>query len=192
MKLGQQGNKIFNYQTLDIPAFDKYVLESLKKIFNNSNIYYKPLINGDMPDILILEEDKGVILIEICTIKLSDYTIKDKNTFKSKNTDKIILSPIKKLSNFKNNLFKSHIDGLLVEKVKSNNKAFNIIKNVVIFQYEINKSILDFFGSDYIDFTKLLPKDNFQNIPLLSQTNFFTQKINKNFLTALNPTFHKK
>lgn len=192
MKLEQPGNKILNCQSLDIPAFDKYVLDCLKKIFHNSNIYYKPFINGDIVDILILEESKGVILIEISIIKLSEYTVYDKNTFISKNSREKILSPIKKLSNFKNNLFKSHIDGLLVEKVKSNNKAFNIIKNVVIFQYEIEKSILDFFGSDYIDFTKLLAKDNFQNIPLLFQTNFFTQKINKNFQDVLNPTFHKR
>ncbi len=187
-----QSNRFFNHSNLDIPSFDYDVLNNLFLKFHNANIYYKPLINGDMPDILILEEDKGVILIEICKIKLSDYIIKDKNTFKSKKADEIILSPIKKLSNFKNNLFKMHIDGLLVEKVKSNNKAFNIIKNVVVFQNETDKSIIDFFGSDYIDYTKLSSKDNFQNIPFLAQTKFFTQKIYKNFLTALTPTFHKK
>ncbi len=192
MKLGQQGNKFLNYQTLDIPTFDKYVLDSLKKIFHNSSIYYKPLISGDMPDILILEENKGVILIEICTIKLSDYTIKDKNTFKSKNTDEIILSPIKKLSNFKNNLFKSHIDGLLAEKVKSHNKAFSLVKNIVVFQNETIQNIIDFFGSDYVNHTRLIGKDNFKNTPPLTQTLFFTQRVYKNFLLALTPTFHKK
>ena len=192
MKLEQQSNKFFNYQILDIPTFDNYVLNNLKQAFHNANIYYKPLINGDMPDILIVEEDRGVILIDICTIKLSEYRIKDKNTFISKNTNEIILSPIKKLTNFKSNLFKSHIDGLLVEKVKSNNKAFSLVKNIVIFENETIQNIIDFFGLDYIDYTKLIGKDNFQNISPLAQTKFFTQKIYKNFLTTLTPVFHKK
>ena len=74
MNVEQEDNKFFNNQNLDIPKFDKYLLDSLTKLFYNSNIYYKPFINGDMPDILILEENKGVLLIDICTIKLSEYS----------------------------------------------------------------------------------------------------------------------
>ncbi len=124
-------NKILNPRSINISEFDKGVLNTLKTKFNNALIYYKPSINGDIPDILILEENKGVILIDISTLKLSEYKIKDQNTFISQKTQEEILSPIKKLSNIKNHLFKSHIDSLLEQKVKSGGKAFSIIKNVV-------------------------------------------------------------
>jgi hypothetical protein len=183
---------IIKEEKIQIPSFDSSVLNVLVQKFSNAKIYYKPFINGDVPDILILEENKGVILIEISTIKLSEYTIKDKNTFVSKSTNDEILSPIKKLTNFKNNLFNSHINGLLEQKVKSKNMAFNIIKNIVIFQYETDENIINFFGSNYIEFTKLLSKNNFDTIPPLPKSTFCNQKIYTSFLKVLTPTIHKK
>ena len=179
-------------KNIQISEFDRDVLNILAKIFVNAKIYYKPFINGDTPDILILEENKGVILIDISKIKLSEYTIKDKDTFVSKETNDEILSPIKKLINFKNNMFKSHINGLLEQKVKSKGKAFNIIKNIVIFQYETNESIINYFGSNYIDYTRLLSKNNFEMIPLLQETIFCNKKIYTSFLKVLTPEIHKK
>jgi hypothetical protein len=184
-------NTIIN-EEIQIPEFDKNVLKSLAKKFVNAKIYYKPFINGDVPDILVLEENKGVILIEISTIKLSEYTIKDKNTLVSKSTNDEILSPIKKLTNFKNNLFKSHIDGLLEQKVKSKGTAFNLIKNVVIFEYETDENIINYFGKNNIEFTRLLSKNNFDTIPLLQKSTFCNQKIYTSFLKVLTPTIHKK
>ncbi|WP_294959101.1 hypothetical protein [Sulfurovum sp.] len=110
-------------KNIQISKFDNNVLNKMAKKFINAKIYYKPFINGDTPDILILEENKGVVLIEISKIKLSEYTIKDKNTFVSKETQDEILSPIKKLTNIKSNMFKSHIDGLLEQKVKSKGES---------------------------------------------------------------------
>ena len=183
---------IIKDEKIQIPDFDSIVLNVLIQKFSNAKIYYKPFINGDIPDILILEEEKGVILIDICTIKLSEYTIKDKNIFISKLTKNEILSPIKKLLNFKNNMFKSHITGLLEQKVKSKGKAFNIIKNIVIFPFETDESIISFFGSNNIEFTKLLSKDNFDLMPFLQKTKFCNKKIYASFLKVLTPSFHKK
>ena len=192
MEYTMNNNKILNPRSINISEFDRGVLNVLQTKFNNALIYYKPSINGDIPDILILEENKGVILIDISTLKLSEYKIKDQNTFISQKTQEEILSPIKKLSNMKNHLFKSHIDGLLEQKVKSGGKAFNIIKNIVIFQHESEKSIIDFFGSNYIEYTKLFSKNNFQEIPLLRKTEFCNKKIYTNFLKVLTPVFHNK
>ncbi len=58
----QQNNKFCNNLNLDISALDNQLLDNFKDKFDSSEIYYKPLINGDTPDILILEENKGVIL----------------------------------------------------------------------------------------------------------------------------------
>ncbi len=179
-------------KNIQISEFDSDVLNKLAKRFVNAKIYYKPFINGDIPDILILEENKGVILIDISKIKLSEYTIKDKDTFIFKLTQEEMLSPIKKLTNYKNNMFKSHISGLLEQKVKSKGTAFNIIKNVVIFQYETDENIINYFGKNYIEFTRLLSKNNFDMIPLLQKSTFCNQKIYTSFLKVLTPTIHKK
>ena len=183
---------IIKDKNIQISEFNNNVLNVLAKKFINSKIYYKPFINGDMPDILILEENRGVILIDISTIKLSEYTIKDKDTFISQKTHDEVLSPIKKLTNFKNNLFSSHINGLLAEKVKSNNKAYSLVKNIVIFQNETVNDVISFFGSTYVEHTLLTCKDNFNTINPLSQTKFFTNKIYINFLRTLTPLVHKK
>ncbi len=179
-------------KNIQISEFDRDVLNMLAKRFVNAKIYYKPFINGDIPNILVLEENKGVILIDVSKIKLSEYTIKDKNIFVSKETQDEILSPIKKLTNYKNNMFKSHIDGLLEQKIKSKGMAFNIIKNVVIFQYETDGSIIKYFGSNYFEYTKLFSKNNFQEISLLRETEFFSTRIYTSFLKVLTQVFHKK
>ena len=56
---------IIKDKNIQISEFNNNVLNVLSKKFTNSKIYYKPFINGDVPDILILEENKGVILIDI-------------------------------------------------------------------------------------------------------------------------------
>lgn len=171
--------------------FDKHVVNAFRKKFINAMVYYKANINGDIVDILIIEKNKGIILIDICSFKLSEYNQNDKNSLICKRTGDIRLSPIKKLYNDKVNLFNSHIDGLLEQKIK-NKSAFSIVKTVIIFKYETKQSIINFFGSNYIEYTKLLSKDNFLDITTLQETSFFTKKAYNSFLTILRNNFHTK
>lgn len=181
----------FNILNFEINEFESYVIYNFQIKFPNSNIYYKPNINGDIPDILIIEENKGVILIDICTFKLNEYTLNDEYSFKNKVTNDIRLSPIKKLTNYKNNLFKYHIDGFLEAKIKSKNKLYRTIKNIVIFKYETVQSIYNFFKTNEIKYTKLLSKDNFLDIYFKRDT-YFTNNFYKSFLDILSSKNHKK
>lgn len=184
-------NTVMNGLISITDEFDKLVVNALKKKFINSIVHYKANINGDTPNILIFEKNRGVILIDICSFKLYDYHQNDKNTLISKKTKDIRLSPIRKLYNYKVNLFNLHIDGLLEQKIK-NKSAFSVVKTVVIFKYETEQSIINFFGSNIIEYTKLLSKDNFLDIPILQENNFFTQKVYDSFLTILRSNFHTK
>lgn len=188
----RQCNHLYNNTKPDIPQYHNFVLNELDARFSNVSIYYKPFINGDIPDILIIGEGKGVILIDICTIKLSEYKIKDKDTFISINNNDIVLSPVRKLRNYKNNLFKTHIDGLLEQKAKHGNAAYWVIQNVVIFEYETDETIENFFGSNTVDNTKLFSKGSIQNIPILTQNKLFINKAHKSFMDKLTPRFHKR
>jgi len=180
-----------NNEESNIPDFDKYVLHNLRNKFIDSSIYYKPSLNFDTPDILILEQGKGAILIDICPFNLEDYRIVDKDTFTSIKKNNTVLSPVRKLLNYKSNLFKSHINGLLEAKVK-NKSVFSIIKNVVIFEHTSHQSIMNFFGSDVVEYTKLFSKDNFLNIQNLYNSDYCTTKIYNGFLDALSKKVHTK
>lgn len=167
------------------------IYKEIEKKFKSSNIYINPNINGDIPDILIMEKNKGVYLIEISLMKLSEYFSEDKVTFINQTNGIKKLSPLKKIEKYKNRLFSLHIEGLLYQKVK-NIKAYGVIKNIVIFQYETAQTIRNFFGSNKVEYISLFGHDDFQKIPFLKKNKLFTEIIYQNFHKALNNKLHKK
>ncbi len=169
----------------------KVIYKEIEKKFKKSNIYFSPNINGDRPNILIIEKNKGVYLIEISSMKLSEYFSEDKVTFINQRNGIAKLSPLKKLKKYKSNLFSSHIEGLLYRTVKDSS-AFGIVKNVVIFQYATAQTIKNFFGSNKVEYINLYGHNDFQRIPFLRENKFFTAMIYENFRKVLNNKLHKK
>ena len=167
------------------------IYKEIENKFKSSNIYFTPNINGDKPDILIMEKNKGVYLIEISSMKLSEYFSEDKVTFINQTNGIKKLSPLEKIEKYKRRLFRSHIEGLLYKKVENKN-TYGVIKNIVIFQYETAQTIRNFFGSNKIEHIRLFAHDDFQKIPFLKENKFFTEIIYQNFYKALNNKLHKK
>lgn len=190
-----------------------HILEFLKHYLDDSfEVYFNPFLNGDRPDIIIMKENQGVLIIEVKDYSLKSYELDEKKNWKVKNINQKIKSPISQVLQYKENLYNLHVENLLAKKI-SNIKNFNIVSCAVYFHNATNSEITDFlvkpYENDrkYLDFLKLniqligrndLCDATFSNILrtsyLSSNTHslYFTEDIYGSFKRFLNPPFHFK
>lgn len=82
-------------------------------------IYFQPFLNGDNPDIIILRENSGVMIIEVKDWDLDSYQLSPNRHWQLKNIDnkfgnkQIVKSPIQQVFEYKENLYNLHIETLL-------------------------------------------------------------------------------
>ena len=190
------------------------LLNFLSKMLDDTyEVYFNPYLNGDRPDVIIMREGNGVLVIEVKDWNLSNFTINEKkkwvfipNDFEYKK------SPLDQVIGYKKNLFNLHVDRLLEEKINDIRK-FNIVSCAVYFhcstQLFVNNLIVEPFKED-----KKYQKWLYYNIELigrdgLNEQNFaqilkkhyllpqqhsflFTKDIYDNFKRLLRPPVHLK
>lgn len=118
-------------------------------------IYFQPFLNGDMPDIILMQKDVGVTIIEVKDWNLNLYKINPNNEWHLKSNSQLLRSPFKQVFTYKNNMFNLHIDGLLKEKL--NNKNFyERIKTYVYFHTATRVEINNFFNQTLNQYNTLL------------------------------------
>ena len=94
-----------------------YVLEFLKSNLDDSfEIYFNPFLNGDRPDVIIMKEGQGVLIIEVKDYNLESYELDERKNWKVKNISQPIKSPLSQVMQYKENLFNLHIENLLAKK----------------------------------------------------------------------------
>src|SRR5690606_24760551 len=171
-----------------------------------------PFLNGDRPDVIIMKENQGVLIIEVKDYVLDSYELDERKNWKVKNINQHIKSPISQVLQYKENLFNLHIENLLAKKI-SNIKNFNIVSCAVYFHnatsLELNDFLVEPFKHDkkYLDFLKyniqLIGRDDLSQNPfneilkscylISNQPSFyFTNDIYKSFKRFLNPPYHFK
>lgn len=121
----------------------KYLRDNLDDSFN---IFFKPNLNGDIPQIIILKKGAGILVIEVETSnfheyeyilksnvsKYGDIVLKDKNIS--------FITPFEKVSYYKNNIAIYHVEDILRKSIL--NEEYNeIIKTCVYFYGEKEKDI---------------------------------------------------
>ena len=137
-----------NIRRLKVPPTDgewyllNYLIEHLAE---SVEIYFQPFLNGDMPDIILLEKDAGVAIIEVKDWNLSLYNIDINNHWHLTENGAILKSPYQQVFRYKTNLFNLHIDGLLEAKLK-NKQFFGRINSYVYFHHATKKSLSHFFS----------------------------------------------
>jgi len=115
-----------------------YLVENLA---DDVEVYFQPFLNGDRPDIILMEKKSGVTIIEVKDWNLKSYTIDIDNKWYLQNIDLCIKSPFQQVFGYKNNLFNLHINGLLEKKIKNKN-FYKLIKQYVYF-HNISKHDID-------------------------------------------------
>ena len=73
-----------------------------------------------MPDIIIMRERSGVYIIEVKDWNLNKYSIGPKLKWHLQSNEQVRLtSPIDQVNSYKSQLYKLHIPGLALEKLKN-------------------------------------------------------------------------
>lgn len=192
-----------------------YLLEFLDRVLDDTfEVYFNPYMNGDRPDVIIMKEGQGVMIIEVKDWNLDSYELDERKNWKLKNhkNEFTIKSPISQVLKYKENLFDLHIEKLLEEKIRDI-RNFNIVTCAVYFHNASQKKIedllvnpfnndrkyqdflkynIDLIGRDLLnneDFTKILKKRYLiSNKP----SAFFTDDMYKSIKRFISPTIHMK
>ena len=117
-----------------------YLLTYLQNnLSDDIEVYFQPYIQGDRPDIILLQKNVGVTIIEVKDWNLDAYYIDERNEWHLKNHTKKqkIKSPLAQVFTYKKNLFDIHINGLLEERLK--NPSFYNRINVYVYFHKASK-----------------------------------------------------
>lgn len=207
-----------NYQTIlkmRVPPTEGelYLLNFLKDNYNDEyEVYFNPYMNGDRPDIIIMRQGGGVLIIEVKDWDLSSYELNSQKQWKVKYNGSITKSPIDQVLQYKENLYDLHIPDLLEKKI-TDFKYFRIVCCAVYFhkatQNDLQNLLVKPFEEDekYQNFLKYdidligkddLQKDKFDTILTKRYINtyrpsfLFTQDLYESFSRFLNPPLHLK
>ena len=95
----------------------------LSFLMNNLNdeyeIFYQPFLNGDLPDIVLMRKDGGLILFEVKDWNLDNYIISSDGKWVVKSNGAVNRkSPFSQVLKYKENLYNLHVDSLLELKLK--------------------------------------------------------------------------
>lgn len=191
------------------------ILNFLREYPDDSlEVYYKPFLNGEKPDIAIIKKNYGVFLITVKDWDLNNYRLVDNSKQKS-NLKKIkwflkedntqILSPFSQVEHYKNNIYSFHIEDLAKMKAL-NSRMYTIVKCGVFFSkatdYELRKKYgINFDNNNQKQYIKVLSKDTLNNNnfnDLLNslgwnkkyQEQLFTEELYKKFVKKFIPPIH--
>lgn len=197
-----------------------FLLDYLSNNTSDSvEIYFQPYLNGDNPDIIMLEKDVGVTIIEVKEWNLDSYYLDDKSEWRLSHNDVRIRSPFKQVFQYKDNMFNLHINGLLEKKILDTRFYGRI--NCFVYFHNINANDLKRFYQPLISdieekirekrdkrkdvsglaniHSKILKQrdfysktiDSIKNIKLPNKVNnLFPESIYKEFKRHLNPPYH--
>lgn len=171
-----------------------HALSVLKDLSDEYEIYFQPFINGNNPDIIVMREDYGVLVIEVKDWKLENYIIKnDIDNWVLKKENIRIKSPIRQVLAYKDDLYNLSIPSLLNHKIK-NKKNYGIVHTAIYFHNENSSVLKNEIKND--KFCPIYGKNNFttENISKYSlrryKNNLFHNDIYKEFNRVLKPSFH--
>lgn len=161
---------------------ERHLLHFLSSILDDTyEVFFQPYLNGDNPDIIIVRENSGVMIVEVKDWDLSSYQLTEKNHWQLKNVlnnitlnRQIIKSPLQQVFEYKENLYNLHIDTLLEKRIK-NPKFLSVVTCCVYFHKASKIEIDTFFintNNDNIKFRKFLSYFDLLGFDSLTKTNF--------------------
>ena len=170
-----------------------YVLEFLKSNLDDSfEIYFNPFLNGDRPDVIIMKEGQGVLIIEVKDYNLESYELDERKNWKVKNISQPIKSPLSQVMQYKENLFNLHIENLLAKKILDV-RHFNIVNCAVYFHNATKEGLENFLIKPFIKDKKYSTFLKY-NITLIGRDDLinttFEEILKKTFLISQNPSIY--
>jgi len=172
-----------------------YLLKYLQDALDDDvEIYFQPFLNGDKPDVILLQRYAGITIIEVKDWNLDHYYLDEKAHWILEHNQAQIKSPIAQVETYKNNLFGLHIYGL-AEKKALNTRYYGIVKTAIYFHKETTNRINEFMQRDRKkQYSQLLSSNNLHTLDLPRKYNennaLFTDDIYQEMIRYCQPPFH--
>ncbi len=192
---------------------ERTLLDFLGGVLDDSyEVYFNPYLNGDRPDVIIMREGNGVMVIEVKDWNLDNFALNEKKKWVYTPNNSVVKSPIDQVLKYKNNLYDLHVDKLLEKKI-NDIRHFRIVTCAVYFhcatQSKVESLLVNPYKEDrkYQDFLKfnidLIGRDGLEEARFneilqkryLSKDKhsfLFTGDIYENFKRILSPSVHMK
>lgn len=167
-----------------------------KQLPDEYEVYFQPFLNGDRPDIIVMRQGSGVLIVEVKDWRLSNYSVDGQGTWHLASNNAHLKSPIEQVTTYKDNLYNLHIDHLLDKKIK-NDHYYAIISCAVYFHLERELEVTRFCAD--AGHTELLGHDSltlprFESLLsrhwLNKQSRYFTDDLYTSFKRYLQPPLH--
>lgn len=125
--------------------------EKLVSYFNENlddryEVYFQPSLNGDKPDIVLMREGSGVMIIEVKDWNLEYYYCDSKGNFILKKNNIKLKSPFDQVNQYKDNLYNLHSEVLLKRSIFSSS-TYGIVKCAVYFHNATVANVKKFMSS---------------------------------------------
>lgn len=144
-----------------------YLVENLA---DDIEVYFQPFLQGDRPDIILLQKNVGVAIIEVKDWNLDKYKLDQNNQWHLKSNNQTLRSPYQQVYRYKDNMFNLHIAGLLEKKVR-NNSFYVRIKPYVYFHH----ATIDILNTFYDTALQKLKQLETENNSIFQQNDNFEQ-----------------
>ena len=178
-------------------TFMEFLTTSLSDEFE---LFYKPLVNGDSPDLVLLKKNTGVLIFNILEHAIKNYRISD-DGWHLRSKDGIefeVLNPFERSKQYKDNLYHLHIEKLQ-DHLRENKNYYSIVNCGTFFSNDHRSTIPDeILNKD--KYHVIITKDDL-NVISISQilqkayfnrvSNYFNQDLYASFKRYLLPPIHK-
>lgn len=187
---------------------ERYILHWLEdNLEDEYEVYFQPYLNGDRPDILVLRENGGIVVIEVKDYNLDLYEVKDEKTWTVKagnGRTAIIASPVNQVRKYKNDLINLHISGM-AEARAYNSNTYALIVPCIYFHNGTPEQVLQIknhrsHSSSTIDYIKFYCKETLslefrsmlENNRINGRSKFFTRDMYDNLKQWVCPTAYEQ
>ena len=118
---------------------ERTLLTSLQNLDDRFEIYYQPYLNGDRPDVILINREAGILIFEVKDWDLDHYHLNDSGDWVLKN-DAIVKSPFTQVNNYRTNMINLHIEGML-EHLLKDTRYYSLVNSCVVFANAKNQEI---------------------------------------------------
>ena len=175
-------------------------------------VYFTPYLNGDRPDVMIMREGNGVMIIEVKDWNLDFFKLNEKRKWVYIPNNSVVKSPIDQVLKYKNNLYNLHVDRLLEMKI-NDVRHLRIVSCTIYFHCASQKKVeelivvpykddrkyqdflkynIDLIGKDGLDESRFIQLLNKRYLGKGQRSFLFTGDLYENFKRILSPPIHMK
>lgn len=183
------------------------VIELFKDFDDSYELFYKPFLNGDIPNFVLVKKSFGIFIIEVFADNLKNFEIDNRFLIKKNNDERIeVLSPFAKVDALKTHFINLHFKELF-EKLLRDYHYRKIINSVVYLHNTTSDEFESWYQSQLsqnqswkLFDTQIVTKDTltkerfdrmFHISGFQTKSKYFDEDLYNNLFRYLKPSFHR-